>query len=633
MTAPAIERRLDRLWSDAPGVPGFFNTVDHKRIGKRYLVTALIFLVLGGLQAMVIRMQLAVPNNALVDPETYNRLFTMHGTTMIFLFNTPIIAAFGNYLLPLQIGARDMAFPRLNALSYWIYLLAGIFLYASFAVGQVPNTGWFAYVPLSSEQAYTPGLGLDFWALGVVFIGISTTVGGINFIVTTFKMRAPGMTVARMPIFVWAILVTSFLIIFALPAITLGPLLMEFDRALGTSFYDPAAGGDPLLYQHLFWFWGHPEVYILFIPATGLLSMIIPVEARRRLAGYTWAVASLVAIGFVSFGVWVHHMFAVGLPDLANSFFSAAGLVIAIPSAIQVFVWIATLWTGRPRWSAALLFSVGAIIIFVMGGVTGVMVSMVPFDWQATDSYFVVAHFHYVLNGGVLFPILAALYFYGPKVTGWLLNERLGKLSFWLSFIGFHLLFFPQHILGLYGMPRRVFTFHAGLGWDALNMLSSVGAFVFATGVGLTLVNLGVSWRRRNAAGPNPWQADSLEWATTSPPQEYNFADLPVVRSRHPLWDEVHHEGRLADPDAEHMLDPDDPEHETQQTAGLEARWVRSMVMPAPSYWPFLLALSVAAVFCGMLLRSLPLGLVGVALAAANLIGWHWDNLSEGLQG
>ncbi|MGH3665028.1 MAG: cytochrome c oxidase subunit I [Egibacteraceae bacterium] len=622
MTAPAaVRERLARTWEDAPGVPGFLNTVDHKRIGLRYIVTAFVFFLLGGLQALAMRSQLAVPDNSLVDPQTYNRLFTMHGTTMIFLFNTPILAGFGNYLVPLQIGARDMAFPRLNALGYWIYLLSALLLYASFGVGQVPDAGWFAYVPLS-DIGYSPDLGLDFWTLGVVVLGISTTTGGINFIVTIFKLRAPGMSVSRIPLFTWSILVMSFLILFALPAITLGPLLLAFDRILGTAFFDPALGGDPLLYQHLFWFWGHPEVYILFVPATGMISMIIPTFARRPLAGYTWAVASLVAIGFISFGVWVHHMFAVGLPDLANSFFSAAGLVIAVPSGIQIFVWLATLWGQRPRFATPLLFSLGFVLIFVLGGITGVMVSMVPFDWQATDTYFVVAHLHYVLVGGVVFPIFAALYFWLPKVTGWLLGEGLGKVSFWLMFLGFHVAFFPQHLLGLQGMPRRVYTFHAGLGWDVANLISTVGAFAFALGVAATVANLVVSWLRRRPAGPNPWGASSLEWATTSPPADYNFVELPAVRGREPLWEQPHHEGVRAEPGGRHL--DVEGEHQTLATAGPEARLEAVLDMPHPSYWPFVLAVSLLGVFTALLLRSFELGVVAFVVLAIALLGWHW---------
>lgn len=623
LTPRAIIDRLQRTWSDAPGVPGFLNSVDHKRVGHRYLVTAFAFLLLGGLQALVMRAQLAAPGADVVSAEVYNRLFTMHGTTMIFLFNTPIIAGFGNYLVPLQIGTRDMAFPRLNMLSYWIFLLSGLFLYGSFLIGQVPDTGWFAYVPLSGAE-YSPGIALDFWTLGVVFVGISTTAGAVNFIVTIFKLRAPGMAISRLPVATWGFLVTSFVIVFALPAISLGALLMYFDRALGMNFFDPAAGGSPVLYQHLFWFWGHPEVYILFIPATGMISTIIPTFARRELAGYTWAVAALVATGFVSFGVWVHHMFAVGLPTLTTGFFSAAGLVITFPTAVQIFAWLSTLSTGGPlRFRTPLLFSLGFIVTFVLGGITGVMVSALPFDWQATDSYFIVAHLHYVLIGGVVFPIFAALYYWLPKMTGWMLHERLGQTSFWLMFIGFHVAFFPMHIVGLLGMPRRIYTFHEGLGWGVYNLISTVGAFVFALGVLVSLANFFVSRARPHPAGANPWEAGTLEWATDSPPGVFNFATMPVVTGRYPLWRARHEEGQEADPGGV-VLAPEDEEEQTLGTAGLDARFEEVLDMPGPSYWPGALAVGLLVLFVGLLARSMIMGLVGTGLVVVSLCGWHW---------
>src|SRR3954464_7392715 len=539
-----IERPLDETtlehvehrWRDSPGIPGFFTTVDHKRIGLRYIYTSFVFFFLAGLAALVMRDQLASSNNNVLAPETYNELFTMHGTTMIFLFNTPVLAGFGNYLIPLMIGSRDMAFPRLNAFSYWIFLLSGLFLFSSFVVGHPPNGGWFAYTPLTSKP-YSDGINIDFWGLGVMFVGISTTVGAVNFIVTIFKLRAPGMTLNRMPIFVWSMLVFSFMVIFAVPSVTVAAGLLECDRLFGTAFYSVAGGGSVLLYQHLFWFWGHPEVYILFIPATGMISMIIPVFSRQRLAGYLWVVTALVTVAFISFGVWVHHMFATGIPALALSFFSAASLIITLPSGVQFFAWIGTMWKGVVHFSTAMLFAIGFLLIFLLGGITGVMVAVVPFDWQVHDSYFVVAPFPYLLNGAVVFPIFGALYFWLPKMTGRMLDERLGKISFWTMFIGFNLAFFPMHILGFLGMPRRVYTYDSGLGWDVLNLIISIAAFVFAIGTLLTLYNVVRSHRRGTPAPPNPWDADSLEWATTSPPPEYNFAAMPVVASRHPLWD------------------------------------------------------------------------------------------------
>src|SRR4051794_1339921 len=505
------EHHLEELWEDAPGIPGFFSTVDHKRIGMRYIYTAFGFFFAAGIMALVMRTQLEGPGKNVVGPEAYNQLFTMHGTTMIFLFNTPVLAGFGNYLLPLHLGTRDMAFPRLNAFSYWVFLFSGIFMYLSFVIGKAPDGGWFAYVPFTDKQ-FSPGVNLDFWGLGVIFVGISTTVGAINFIVSIFKLRAPGMTLNRMPIFVWSILAMAFMVIFAVPAVTLSAALLEFDRLFHTAFFVVQAGGSSLLYQHLFWFWGHPEVYILFVPATGMVSMMIPVFSRHRLSGYIWVATALVAVAFMSFGVWVHHMFATGLPVQAMSLFSGVSLLIAVPSGVQFFSWIATMWHGKVQFTTPMLFSMGFLLIFLLGGITGVMVAVMPFDWQVHDSYFVVAHFHYVLNGAVVFPIFGAIYFWMPKMTGRMLNERLGKVSFWVMFIGFNLAFFPMHILGFLGMPRRVYTYQSGLGWDHLNLIVTIGGFMFGAGTGLTLLNWAISRKRGAPAGNDPWHGDTLEW-------------------------------------------------------------------------------------------------------------------------
>jgi cytochrome c oxidase subunit 1/cytochrome c oxidase subunit I+III len=615
---------LAEPWEDAPGLPGFFTTVDHKRIGMRYIYTAFVFFFVSGLMALVMRSQLAQPNEHVLNPQTYNELFTMHGTTMIFLFNTPVLAGFGNYVLPLMLGTRDMAFPRLNAFSFWIFVLAGIFMYASFAVGHPPDGGWFAYVPLT-DKTYSPGINMDFWGLGIVFVGISTTVGAVNFIVTTFKMRAPGMTLNRLPVFVWAMLVFSFMVLFAVPAVTLAGSLLELDRIFGTQFFVPKHGGNVLLYQHLFWFWGHPEVYILFIPATGMISTIVAVFARRRLAGYFWIVTSLVAIGFISFGVWVHHMFATGMPVLAMSFFSAASLVIVIPSGIQFFAWIATMWHGVVEWTTAMLFTLGFLLIFLLGGITGVMVAVMPFDWQITDSYFIVAHFHYVLNGAVVFPIFAAIYFWMPKMTGRLLDERLGRWSFWTMFVGFNLAFFPMHVLGLLGMPRRVYTYDAGLGWDGLNLLATIGGFVFAVGTGITLYNFVRSHRRGAPAGPNPWDADTLEWAISSPPPHYNFAAIPVVESRHPLWDEGFAVATSGIAPATESFGEDGAlARATPITAGLHADAEETMEVPPETVLPFVLAVGIALFFVGLLIEGPIVGVVGVGLGIVGLVWWAW---------
>ncbi|HEX6257675.1 MAG TPA: cbb3-type cytochrome c oxidase subunit I [Euzebyales bacterium] len=626
-----VRQRLTETWSDPYGTPGFFSTVDHKRVGHRYLVTSFVFFLLGGVEALLMRTQLATPDAAVLNPDLYNRMLTMHGTTMFFLFLGTIIAAWGNYIIPLAIGARDMAYPRMNALSYWVFLFAGIFLYASFFVGAIPDGGWFAYVPLTTD--YSAGLAMDFWALGVVFVGISSTVGAINFIVTVFKMRAPGMTMSRLPLVVWSTLTTSFMILLSFPAITLAPLLMAFDRIVGTHFFDAALGGDPLLWQHLFWFWGHPIVYVVFLPPIGWLYMIIPTFTGRPIAGYNWAVAATVATGFISFGVWVHHMFATGLPDVTASFFSVASLGVSFPTAVAFFVFTATLWTARRiRWTAAMLWAVGALVSFVIGGISGVMVAIMPFDWQAHDTYFVVAHLHYVLVAGNVLPMFAAFHYWLPKVTGWMLDERLGKTSFWVTTIGLHVLFFPQHWLGLVGMPRRVYTYPAGLGWDVANLASTVGGYMFAAGVLIAMGNFFVSWRRRAPAGSNPWGAGTLEWATTSPVAPYNFAQIPEVHDRYPLWTL---DGDVVDDPVGIAPQPGgvvlaDEHHETLETVGLDARLGGVLAMPGPSYWPFWTAAATFLCFFGFLIQNpitLTLGLVAVA---ATLIGWHHGHLTGG---
>ncbi|HEX3539103.1 MAG TPA: cytochrome c oxidase subunit I [Acidimicrobiales bacterium] len=622
------EERLERRWRDAPGIPGFFTTVDHKRIGRRYIYTSFVFFFLAGLAALVMRDQLASSNNNILAPETYNELFTLHGTTMIFLFNTPVLAGFGNFLIPLQIGARDMAFPRLNAFSYWIFLFAGLFLYSSVLVGHIPDGGWFAYVPLTGKQ-FSPGINIDFWGLGITFVGISTTVGAVNFIVTIFKMRCPGMTFNRMPIYVWSMLVFSFMVIFAVPAVTIAAMLNELDRLFGTAFYVPTAGGSTLLYQHLFWFWGHPEVYILFVPATGMVSMMVSVFSRRRIAGYVWIVTALVAVGFISFGVWVHHMFATGLPPLALAFFSAASLLITIPSGVQFFAWIATIWKGKVQLTVPMLFTVGFLLIFLLGGITGVMVSMLPFDWAVTDTYFIVAHLHYVLNGAVVFPIFGALYFWAPKITGKTLDERLGKISFWVMFVAFNLTFFPMHVLGMMGMPRRVWTYSNGLGWDSMNLLISVSAVFFGIGTGITLLNWVISMRRSKPAPADPWKADTLEWATSSPPPDWNFAETPVVHSRHPLWEGgvapvLVHAGPESDDAVRSMGVEGGLEKTSPITSGRDTRASEVLEVPQETAVPLAVAFGVAVFFVGLLINASVVGVLGVAFFVVALLRWVW---------
>jgi len=622
MSAPATAApdRLDTLWRTPPGWLGALGSVDHKIIGIRYLVTAFVFLLIGGVEALVMRLQLSRAAADVVSPALYNQLFTMHGVTMLFLFALPILSGFSNYLWPLMIGARDMAFPRVNALGYWLFLAAGVFLYTSFPLGLAPNAGWFNYVPLASGE-YIPRLNIDFFALGMLFLGISTTAGAINFVVTFFKMRAPGMSLDRVPILLWGTLTASFAVIFALPALSAACLFLYLDRHFGTHFYDAAAGGQPLLWQHLFWIFGHPWVYIIVLPAMSMASDMIPTFSRRPLVAYPYVALSTVAVGIIGFGVWAHHMFATGLSTIALSFFGGASLVIAIPSAVSIFAWVATIWLGRPVFTSAFLFLIGFLITFVIGGVSGVMTGAVPLDWQLTDTYFVVAHLHYVLIGINVFPVVAATYYWFPKMTGRRMSERLGRWSFWLMFIGFNVGFFPMHIVGMLGMPRRVYTCAPGAGWGAWNLVITLGAFLFAAGLLLSAVN--VWWSRRHGApaGANPWDAGTLEWSVPSPPPPYNFARIPRVGSRHPLW-----EDRLL-PAPRTVLDRGpalDDGHQAVSTDALDARPTAVLTMPGDSLWPLYVSLAALALFYG-LLWDLWLLAGGAAVAlVVTIVGWLW---------
>ncbi|HEY0757120.1 MAG TPA: cytochrome c oxidase subunit I [Ktedonobacteraceae bacterium] len=523
-------------------VGAWITTVDHKKLGLMYIFTAFFFFLVGGVEALLVRTQLAVPNGQVLDAATYNEVFTMHGTTMIFLFVMPMLTGFGNYVVPLMIGARDMAFPRMNAFGYWIVLFGGLFLSSSFLVGAPPNAGWFSYAPLTEVTcgngvACTPGLNMDFWALGILMLGISSIAGSLNFVVTIFKMRAPGMTINRMPLFVWMTMVTAFLLLFSLPSLTAASILLLLDRHAGTHFFQAGAGGDPLLWQHLFWSFGHPEVYILILPAFGIVSEILPVFSRKPIFGYTFVAWSGVAIGFLSFTVWAHHMFAVGLPVVAQAFFATSTTLIAIPTAVKIFNWIGTIWNGKLNMKVPMYFALGFIGMFLIGGLNGVALAVVPFDYQVTDTYFVVSHIHYVLFGGSVFAIFGGIFYWFPKMTGKMLNETLGKIQFWLFLIGANLAFFPMHMLGLLGMPRRYYTYPGDLGWNEMNLLATVGAFLIAIGVMVFLWNFIQTLRNGAAAGSDPWDAFTLEWDTASPPKAYNFLTLPIVRSRRPFFD------------------------------------------------------------------------------------------------
>ena len=622
------EARLKSIWQTEPGIAGWFSTVDHKEIGLRYIVTAFAFLIAGGVEALIFRLQLAWPERHLLTPEQYDQLFTTHGMTMIFLYAGPVLSGFSNYLWPLLLGARDMALPRLNALSYWIYLAAGVFLYVAFACGFGANDGWFNYVPYAA-RAYNGGPNIDFYALGIILLGISTTVGSINFVVTFLRLRAPGMSINRVPILVWGTLTASAANIFAIPAVSLAFFLLWMDRNMGTHFFDTVSGGSALLWQHLFWMFGHPWVYAIVLPAMGMVSDGLPVFCRRPLVGYTVVALATVATMVLGFGVWVHHMFATGLPSVSLSFFSAASIIIAVPSAVGVFAWIATIWTGRPVFTTAFLFFASFIVLFTIGGVSGYMTGSVPVDWQLTDTYFVVAHIHYVLIGINVFPVVGAIYFWFPKFTGRMLDERLGRWNFWTMFIGFNLGFFPMHISGLLGMPRRVYTFADGMGWDWLNLITTVGSFVFAAGVLLLIVNVVRSYSSGAAAGDNPWDAPTLEWATSSPPRPYNFAVIPTVQSRHSLW-----EDRLGQPGEQksyaHAGLVLDHGRETVGTSPVDAVPDIILKMPKDSFSPVILAVTMTAIFTGLALHLWWLVIVGALASSADIVGWLWPEAALG---
>jgi cytochrome c oxidase subunit 1/cytochrome c oxidase subunit I+III len=551
----------------------------------------------------------------------------MHGVTMIFLYALPVLSGFSNYLWPLLLGSRDMAFPRLNAMSYWVFLFAGLFLYCSFPLGKAPDGGWFNYVPYASH-AYNPGPNIDVYALGMVLLGISTTVGSINFIVTLARTRAPGMSINRVPVLVWGTVTASAGNLLAVPAVSLAFFMLFMDRQAGTHFFDSVAGGQPLLWQHLFWMFGHPWVYAIVLPAMGIVSDALPVFCRRPLVGYTAVALSTVSTMVLGFGVWVHHMFASGLPTLSLSFFSAASFVIVVPSAVAVFAWIATIWTGRPVFTAAFLFFAGFVLLFVVGGVSGFMTAAVPLDWQLTRTYFVIAHLHYVLIGINVFPVLGGICYWFPKVTGRFMNEALAKWSFWVMFIGFNTAFFPMHILGILGMPRRIYTYSDHLGWSTPNLVISIGAFVFATGLLLFLIDVFWSFKQGARAGANPWGAASLEWSTSSPPPVYNFAVIPIVASRYPLWEDMMDEGPERSSVGTGLLL--DKGRETIGTTVLDAEPDVILRMPGASYLPLLSSVGVTAIFVSFLLHSgWGLGMTALGTFGAS-VWWLWPKQALG---
>jgi cytochrome c oxidase subunit 1 len=609
-----LAARLDRTWRRPPGILGWLATVDHKEIGRRYIVTALIFLALGGALALLMRLQLARPDNNLISASRYNELFTMHGSTMMFLFAVPVMEGIAVYIIPLMLGTRSTAFPRLNAFSYFMYLFGGLMLWGAFALNIGPDIGWFAYTPLSGPQ-FSPGKRADVWAQMITFTEVAALAAAVVLTCTILKCRAPGMTLARMPLFAWAMLVVAVMIIFSMPSIALASSMLISDRLVGTNFFNAYEHGDALLWQHLFWFFGHPEVYIIFLPATGFVSVITETFCRRPVFAYPVVVLSLVSTGILAFGLWVHHMFATGLPRVGYSFYTAASMTVAIPTALQIFCWLATMWDGRPRLAVPMLYVIGFIVTFVIGGLTGVIIAAVPLDLELHDTYFIVAHFHYVLIGGAVFPLLGILTYWYPKFTGRMMHEALGKIGFWLLFLGFQLAFFPMHFAGLLGMPRRVYTYPAGLGLELPNLLSTIGAFAVALAVVLFVANGLLSLYRGALAPANPWGAASLEWATASPPPAYNFAHIPVVESQTPLWDspaELPVVTGLRVDQKEMLL----------TTVVAAAPDVREPV-PEPSLWPFISAVAVGVLFISSIFS--PWAIVfGAIPSAIALTAWFW---------
>ncbi|HEU0013282.1 MAG TPA: cytochrome c oxidase subunit I [Longimicrobium sp.] len=646
------------------GIWSWITTVDHKRIGILYGVTSFFFFLVAGVEALLIRVQLAVPNNDFLSAELYNQLFTMHALTMIFGALMPLTAAFFNYIVPLQIGARDVAFPRLNALSYWVYLFGSIFLNVGFMLplfggdAQAPNSGWFAYAPITTNQ-FSPGFGMDFYVLGLQILGLSSIMASLNFIITIVNLRAPGMRLMRMPIFTWMTLITAVLIVTAMAVFTIAVTELMFDRVFGTNFYNlrnaagQVTGSDPLLWQHLFWIFGHPEVYILILPIMGMISETIPTFSRKPLFGYNVMVFSGVLIGWLGWGVWSHHMFATGMGPIADSFFALSTMLIGIPTGIKVFNWLGTMWGGSIRFTTSMLFSIAFIAMFTIGGISGVMHSAAPSDLQQTDTYFIVAHLHYVFFGGTVLGLWAGMYYWYPKVFGRLLDERMGKAHFWLTLIGMNLTFFPMHFLGMFGMLRRTFTYADNMGFNEMNMMATIGAFLIAIGTLIFAVNLFTAWKRGKPAGHNPWGAATLEWSIPSPPPVYNFHTIPVVHSRVPLWeknpavaDVVEH-----DPESSEFAEAEDEDEGQGQgshiaVAGVDLGEVPTprdknrmsadelgIHLPPPSYWPIVLAMGVSAVFIGLIFRRVDgplhnlwlLTVVGVFTVILSIYAWAFE--------
>jgi cytochrome c oxidase subunit I+III len=622
-SAVARHKELLAIWATPPGL-GRLSAVNHSILGKRFMLTAFVFFLIGGVLAMLMRAQLATSENAFMGHEAYNQIFTMHGTVMMFLFAIPMLEGLAIYFLPKMLGARDLAFPRLTAFAYWCYLFGALLLVAALAVGVAPRDGWFMYTPLS-DGTFSPGINADVWLLGVTFVEISAVATAVELVVSVLKVRAGGMSLNRMPLFAWYILVTAAMMLCGFPPLILGSVLLEIQRAFDLPFFDPARGGDPLLWQHLFWLFGHPEVYIIFLPAAGVVSTLIPVFARRAIVGYLPIVASVIAVGFISFGLWVHHMYTVGIPHLALAFFSAASMLVAVPTAVQFFAWIATLWAGRPVLRLPLLYLGGFLFIFVAGGLTGVMLALVPFDWQVHDTHFVVAHFHYVLVGGMILPLLAGAYYWLPLLTGRMASDRIGQWAFWLIFIGFNATFLIMHLTGLLGMPRRVYTYGADAGWDLFNLVSSVGGFILSAGFALFILDMVLHWRYGDRATRNPWRAGTLEWAMTLPPPDYNFGSVPHVAGRDPLWDAPDLPAQLAAGQG-YLGVPRNGWQETLSVDMVTGRPEAIIVLPRRSFVPLYAGLAMAVFFVSFLLSAYLLATAGLFAATCFFILWAWRN-------
>ena len=618
MTAPALLPRelleLKRTWETPRGFWGWVSSVDHKVVAVRYVVTAFVFFLLAGTLALLMRIQLARPENRFLSPDLYNQFFTTHGTTMMFLFAVPVMEAMGLYLVPLMIGTRNVAFPRLNNYGYWVYLLGGVLLYIGLFTNTGPDTGWFSYVPLAGPE-FSPGKRVDVWAQMITFTEIAALVSAVEIIVTVFKQRAPGMTFRRLPLFVWAMLIMSFMVMFAMPVVATASQMLAMDRLIDTHFFNPAEGGSALLWQHLFWFFGHPEVYIIFIPALGMISAILPAMVRRPVFGRRAVVISMIAVGFLSFALWVHHMFAAGLPEGANALFALSSGAIAVPTGVQIFCWIATIWSGRPRVEVPFLYVLAFFFLFIIGGMSGLLLASVPVDLQLTDTYFLPAHIHYVLIGGAVFPLLGAIIYWFPKATGRLLNDRLGRWSFWLLFAGMNLTFFPMHISALLGMPRRVYTYLPNLGWTTPNLISTIGTVVLAVALTLLLLNVVTSLRSGAVAGDDPWGGDSLEWTIPSPAPSYNFALIPVVEGIAPAWER--NEGTVF------VTGLATTKREVLLTSVQEVEPELRHEQPGPTLWPFAAALATTGLIYGLVFTvwAVPIGAVFVAIG---LLGWTW---------